>query len=323
MAAPGSSTTSTDGSAREYEARTSRSNGDDPSALTTAAVDRAIASFREVMETRLRGIDTATELVASDLIQARAETDRAQQRLLVAFTKDIASAQELQGIRLGAMDKATELLAANLGRVPSDTDKQINALRDLLGARIDGMDVATKRLAEGAAKFPSDLDKAISSLREILVGEIGQALAETRRVGDVTQEKFAAIDGLFNSNDKALTAALAAQEKAAAEQQKSNTLAIDKSEKTTQETIRANDAKTASSIDAQGQTIADIKERVVRLESGGTAGAAAHDQERAVRDEQRADRGDARGGNAQVMQFVAVIFSALIIAIALYAALHK
>jgi|ERR1035441_5529074 hypothetical protein len=253
----------------------------DPSGPTTALIDRAIDSFRQVMETRLAGIDRATELVASDLIQARAETDLAQQRLLATVTKDLG------------------------------------ALQALLGARIDGMDTATKRLAESAAKFPSDLDKAIASLREILAGDIAQALAETRRVEDVTQEKFDRVDAQFVSNDKALTAALAAQEKAAAEQQKSNTLAIDKSENTTQETIRANDAKTASSIDAQAQTMGDIKERVVRIESAGVGAAV-------QRSEAREDRSEVRDNVGQKLLMLGVGLSALVIIVnvLLYIAVH-
>ena len=115
----------------------------------------------------------------------------------------------------------------------------VTALRELVEQRLGAMDLATKVLAGSVEKFPSDIDRAVGNTREVVLGEV-------RRVQNVTEEKFAAIDGLFNTNDKALTAALAAQEKAAAEQQKSNTLAIDKSEKTTIETIRANDDKTAS-----------------------------------------------------------------------------
>ena len=207
----------------------------------------------------------------------------------------IAGLRELLGQRLEGMDQATVLLSERIERIIGDEHaarehlrEEVTAARhgqrELLEARLDAIDRATRLLASDLANTPGDIEKQATNLREFLLAQIAIALAETKRVGDVTQEKFAAIDGLFNSNDKALTAALAAQEKAAAEQQKSNTLAIDKSEKTTQETIRANDAKTASSIEAQGQTIADLKERVVRVESGGVATATA-------RTEQRADLG--------------------------------
>lgn len=211
------------------------------------------------------------------------------------------------------MDKATELLAATVGKVPSDTDKAVSALRDLLGARIDGMDVATKLLADSVLQFPSATDKAIAGLhtllsvrfssveeamallssgldrvlvetarsmlgqREILVGEI-------RNVQDVATQKFEAIEGTFASNALALTAALAAQKEAAAEQNKSNTLAITKSEQATKETIAANAAQTTNSLASQAATIADLKDRVVRIESGGLASATARTESRAEKD---------------------------------------
>ena len=180
----------------------------DPTDRTTQLVDRAVDAFREVMETRLAGMDRATELVAQALQAFRAEADVLQQRQREATTSEIGARVALFDARIGAMDKATELLAATVGQVPSDTDKQVNALRELLGARIDGMDVATELLATNVREVPTDIDKAARALREILQGEI-------RNVADVADEKFKAIDGTFGSNALALTAALAAQKEAA------------------------------------------------------------------------------------------------------------
>jgi hypothetical protein len=191
--------------------------------------------------------------------------------------RELASVRELLETRLLAMDKATELLAATVGKVPSDTDKAVVALKDLLGARIDGMDTATTLLASQVNTIPSETDKRISALREILDGEI-------RLVQNVAQEKFTAIEGTFSSNALALTAALAAQKEAAAEQNKSNTLAITKSEKATSETIAANAAQNTAAAVSQAATVADLKERLVRLESGGVATATALTERRADQD---------------------------------------
>lgn len=265
-----------------------QSNGDDPSKLTTALVDRAIGAFREIMETRLSGMDRATGLVAIDLSQARSDTDVAQRRLLGALTGDLSALRELLTAQL-------EAVAAIVERVPSDTDKSVSALRELLGARIDGMDIATKLLAANVAEFPSDLDKAILALKDILTGDI-------RNVQNVAGEKFTAIEGTFASNALALTAALAAQKEAAAEAKKSSDLAIDKSEKTTQETIRANQAQVAGSLASQAATIADLKDRVVRLESGGVATATA-------RTEQRAERSNALTSVQAMIMGIAILIS--------------
>jgi uncharacterized protein Yka (UPF0111/DUF47 family) len=238
----------------------------DPTERTTQLVDRAVDAFREVMETRLAGMDRATELVAAELKAFRTEADTLRERQQEATARQIAALAALLETRLGAMDKATELLAATVGRVPSDTDKQVNALRELLESRIDGMDEATKLLALNVREVPSDIDKANRALREVLQGDI-------RNVQDVAVEKFLAIDGTFASNALALTAALAAQKEAAAEQNKSNTLAITKSEQATKETIASNAQQTATSLKSLADRLDDLKERVDRGE-GSNAGAA-------------------------------------------------
>jgi hypothetical protein len=213
-----------------YPPKNGRPAGD-PTDRTTQLVDRAIVAFREVVETRLTGIDRATELVAKDLVSATAETDVAAQRMQAHTTEDIL--------------KLRELIEANL---------------ETISARINGMDTATRLLADSVAKFPSDVDRAVQSATELI-------LSQLRGVEGVSQEKFTGIQGTFESNALALTAALAAQKEAAAEQNKSNTLAITKSESATKETIAANAAQNAAATTALQTTLTDIKDRVVRLEA--------------------------------------------------------
>jgi len=245
----------------------------DPSLLAAHEADRAIFAFREVVETRLAAMDRAIILAAERLEQIPGATADASERLRAEINGAITAARELIGTRLAAMDKATELLADTVGKVPSDTDKAVAALRQLLGARIDGMDTATRLLAESVDNFPSDIDRAVSSVRELIQSQL-------RNVESVSKEKFSAIEGTFASNALALTAALAAQKEAAAEQNKSNTLAITKSEQATKETIAANAAQNATSNVGLVATLGDIKERVVRLEAGGTAKSTARTESR-------------------------------------------
>lgn len=267
----------------------------DPTRLTTQLVDRALSAFREVMEVRLKAMDTAIVLAAQRIDDMPAEGEKARTILRAEVDRAGESLRELLESRLSAMDKATELLAATVGRVPSDTDKQVNALRELLGARIDGMDIATKLLAAQVDTFPSDLDRAVGAATEVIQSQI-------RNVQDVANEKFLAIDGTFASNALALTAALAAQKEAAAEQNKSNTLAITKSEQATKETISANAAQTATGLTSLSNTFADIKERVVRLESMGVGASA-------QRSERRLDMGQVIAVLAVVAAIVAIIIS--------------
>jgi hypothetical protein len=214
----------------------------DPTALTTAAVDQATAEYRRAL----------------------------------------ASLRELLETRLSAMDKATELLAATVGRVPSEMDKAISGMKELIDTRLKAMDQANELLATGVTKD-------LNSLQEILTGEVSKVQAvsieryenirqglvdvqalldgKIRTVQDVAQEKFTAIEGTFASNALALTAALAAQKEAAAEQNKSNTLAINKSEQATKEASLANQAQTTNSLASQAATIADLRSRLDALAS--------------------------------------------------------
>jgi uncharacterized protein YqeY len=276
----------------------------DPSYRAVEQLREAISNLRELVETRLDAGDIAVKLVAERLDAIPEASERQRQHLHQEVSAEIQALRELLESRLSAMDKATELLAATVGRVPSDTDKAVGALRELLSARIDGMDTATKLLADTVAKLPSDVDRAVASATTIMD-------ARLQNVQAVMLEKFDAVGGTFASNALALTAALAAQKEAAAESVKSSTLAIDRANAATKETIAANAAQTTSAIGSQAATIADLKDRVVRLESGGVATVAAHAEE-------RADRGESRLNQGQLIAF-AVLMVAVLSLVLLYA----
>jgi hypothetical protein len=249
----------------------------DPTVLTTAqlreteaAVLRTlaerIAGLRELIEQRLDGMDQATILLAERIGKIDPELAQGRTALRAETASAIVNLRELLESRIDAIDRATRLLAATQDKIPSEVDKAVSGLRELLGARIDGMDVATKVLADSVAKFPTDIDRAVTSAKDLIQSQL-------RNVQDTSLEKFSAIDGTFASNALALTAALAAQKEAAAEQNKSNTLAITKSEQATKETIGANAAQTTAGLASQAATISDLKERVVRIESMGVGAA--------------------------------------------------
>ena len=213
------------------------------------------------------------------------------------WSERLSAQRELFEIRLGAMDSATELVARRLEEAialvttqmrhaADDRHTELTALKDLIGERIDGIDRATRLLASSVDHFPTELDRTISAVREIFT-------AELRRAEEVTDQKFRAIDGTFASNALALTAALAAQKEAAAESVKSSTLAIDRANAATKETILANQAQTAAGLASQAATGADLKDRVVRIESMGVG---AHDT-----------RTDARAMIGMIIAAIAVI----------------
>ena len=191
----------------------------DPTTLTTEAVARATDIFRREI-TALRDLHDKDLAAFRELLDARfdvVDQDRARiwdktDDIIKRFTdalndfraeverRDVANRQLIEQ-RLADLDKARQLAADQIKTIP----EQDREARDRLCH-----DFRTQLRAE----------------REYIMGQITNALAETRRTGDVAQEKFAAVDALFASNALALAAALAAQEKAVAAQNDSNTLAI-------------------------------------------------------------------------------------------------
>lgn len=210
-------------------------------------------------------------------------TTEAVNRATDNWRRELGAAVEILTTRLAGMDTATKINAERIAEIPEaadaqrehlrqDIDRQVLGLRELHDGRLDSLDATVALLGSSVQAVPADVDRAVKALREIMSADI-------RNVQDVATQKFEAIEGTFASNALALTAALAAQKEAAAEQNKSNTLAITKSEQATKETIAANAAQTTNSLASQAATIDDIKQRVVRIESGGLATAAAHNSQ--------------------------------------------
>ena len=229
----------------------------DPTVLTTEAVSRA------------------TEVSRREIAALRDLHD-----------KDLAALRELLDARMEGMDRDRLALRTFI----DDVVRRFTAALTDFRAEVEHRDSANRQLVEQRL---NDLDKAradattviaaaLRSEREYIMGQIDGALAETRRVGDVSQEKFAAVDNLFASNATALAAALAAQEKAATAQNASNTLAISKSESSTKETISANAAQAQTGLASLAGQVSDIKDRVVRIEATGVGVAGQRGEQRAI-----------------------------------------
>jgi hypothetical protein len=274
----------------------------DPTRLTTDAVDKATDQWR-------RELSAARELLEAQIAANLARIEGAARER----ADQIHAVRELLETRFDAMDKAQTLLAADVASNPAQfaaareqimatAAEQLQATRELLETRFDAMDKAQTLLAANVDKVPYAILQEAGNLKALLQREI-------LNVQDVATQKFEAIEGTFASNALALTAALAAQKEAAAEQNKSNTLAITKSEQATKETIAANATQTATGQSSLSRELADLKERLVRIESGGVATASA-------KSERRLDAG---------LNYTAasVLLGFLVLAISLYAALHR
>ena len=247
----------------------------DPTTLTTEAVERATGVFRREIQALRETLETRLDA---------ADQDRA--RLW-------------EGLR-----NLPGLYETSRGHLREELIQRDAHDREVITQRLNDLDAAAKVAAGHIEKIPVDLTgdfhKALRAEREYTMSQIGLSRAETQRTGDVAEEKFAAVDALFASNALALAAALAAQEKAVAAQNDSNTLAISKSESSTKETIAANAAQAQTGLASLSDQLTDLKERVVRIESTG-AGAAGQ------RSDQRLNMGTVIAAAAVLIAIVSFI----------------
>lgn len=178
----------------------------DPSALTTDQLRRELGSLREVLETRLAAMDTATALVAMKL---------------EGLTREFNDRLEKQRReRLEQLAATREIMMAQLEIVRAVGDERFAAVAVQFGER----DIRTEKAAQEA------------------------------RIS--------------------LDAALAAAKEAVGEQNKSNTLAIDKSDRNTKEKIDSLVIQISTSIDSLNDKILELRRAVDRSEGKSQGGAA-------------------------------------------------
>jgi chromosome segregation ATPase len=152
-------------------------------------------------------------------------------------------------IRLNAIDKATDKFEANLVRVPTDVDKQVGGLKALV-------DETFRTTYERIGGLQNELHERLSGIQSEL---------HARR--ELENARFDSVSLQFAGRDTALAAALAAQKESAAETNKTNLLAINKSENATADTLNKQADLFRSTTDALSQRIDSNKEFVNRLES--------------------------------------------------------
>lgn len=139
----------------------------DPTVLTTAAVDRALASYREIVDTRLTGMDIAVKLVASDVDLARSQADKA----LLHFRDD--RDREISALR--------EVLTAAIANVSDVTLEKFNAV----DTRFQERDTRTQQAADESR---ISLDAALAAAKEA-VSEQNKANTEAIRKSELATQK--------------------------------------------------------------------------------------------------------------------------------------
>ena len=136
------------------------------------------------------------------------------------------------------------------------TDGKLEVLR----TRLEAIDEATRVLATTVNKVPSEIEKEITHLTSVMEEKFDSVSLRFSERDDRSERES-------RDNKVAVDAAFAAQKEAAAEQNKANTKAIDKSEEATNEAIAKLSELFESRTKAQSDKVDDLKDRIQSMES--------------------------------------------------------
>jgi hypothetical protein len=172
----------------------------------------------------------------------------------------------------------TDQLTREIAVLSASTTAGLAAVREIIQTRLDGMDKAIRLLQDGADRFPARIDEKIVALRH----EHDQKFAQ---LDSTFAEKFNSIQTQFRERDVrteqaagavkiAVDAALQAQKEAAGEQNRSNALAQSKSETAFTKQIDQMSILIQTMTKGFDDKIADVKDRLTRIEGIGAGSAA-------------------------------------------------
>jgi hypothetical protein len=103
----------------------------DPTKLTTEQLRRELATLREILETRLHGMDRATKLATAQTALIREQIEHTRDRLRKETATAVRQLRELLQARFDSMDQAIRLQAEIVDRVPAERGMAIKHLADL------------------------------------------------------------------------------------------------------------------------------------------------------------------------------------------------
>jgi len=218
----------------------------------------------------------------------------------------------------------------------------LDQLEKLIGVQLNAMNEATHLRLQAFANVPAQINERVGDLQ-------GLHDEKFRSQGVQVEERFSSVALQFEERDKrgeresrdnkvAVDAAFAAQKEAASEQNKSNTLAISKSEAATAETINKLEQLVSANIQGLNDKVDDIKATAstlrleitasinlvrqelvaysARVDGSAAGGRSAIVDSRQVRNEGRLD--------AQVLaSLLGVLLLIVSVSVAIYVAAHK
>lgn len=155
----------------------------DPTVLTTQAVDRAIGSYREVMEARLGGMDRATELVALSI----AETRQGATEKITGLVGEIGRREVAQ----------REIIVAEIRRVSDVSSERFDAVRTQFNER-------DTRTEQAAQESRISLDAALAAAKEAVSEQNKANALAIGKSEDATKERLDALALLMTTSVKSL-----------------------------------------------------------------------------------------------------------------------
>ncbi len=182
----------------------------DPTKLTTEQLRRELATLREILETRLHGMDRATELANAQGAVLRDQIEHTRDRLREETAADIGQLRELLEARFDGMDRAIRLNAEIIDRVPAERDIALKHLEDLHGEKFASIalqfaerDVRSEQATEGAKQA---LDAALLAQKELVAQQNEANSAAAAKAEASFTKQIDQIGTIIQTLEKALDA---------------------------------------------------------------------------------------------------------------------
>jgi hypothetical protein len=182
----------------------------DPTKLTTEQLRRELATLREILETRLDGMDRATELAATHAAVIGQQIEQTRERLREETAAQVGQLRELLETRFDGMDRAIRLHAEIIDLVPAQRDMAIKHLADLHDEKFDSIslqfaerDVRSEQATEGAKQA---LDAALLAQKELVAQQNEANSAAAAKAEASFTKQIDQIGTIIQTLEKALDA---------------------------------------------------------------------------------------------------------------------
>ena len=182
----------------------------DPTKLTTEQLRRELATLREIIETRLDGMDRATQVASEQGAVLRQYIEHTRDRLREETAAQIGQLRELLEARFDGMDRAIRLHAEIIDRVPAERDLAIKHLEELhdekfgsIALQFSERDVRSEQASEGAKQA---LDAALLAQKELVAQQNEANSAAAAKAEASFTKQIDQIGTIIQTLEKALDA---------------------------------------------------------------------------------------------------------------------